>query len=315
VEATFQNLITLSNQLKCLSINSITLNFNKVKLRCSRNEAYIIEEIFLAHEAKSISISDASGKSPIYEPKVGDTPLWDTIKISALFEQDISINRVSSFLEGITYSDLKITKLLNQNWIQKYQKNFNPIRFGEKLWVIPSWSQDDVDIKGIKLKMDPGLAFGSGTHETTRLCLEYLDEHPPTYDSVLDFGCGSGILAIAALKLGAKYAYCLDIDPQAIYSTLENARKNQILSKIMVLDSPKKIHKNSIDLILANILLNPLLQFSNDFYSYLRPGGTLIISGIKELHLEKAKTEFGKKFTVRQINILNNWAMIELKKD
>jgi len=180
------------------------LSWCKVNLICNRNDVGIIEEILVANDAISISMGDEIGNNPIYEPKVGETPLWNVIEFSALFEETISREVIDSLLEGIPYADLIIRKLENQNWIEKYQENFKPIKFGKRIWVVPSWSENLKIPESIQIKLDPGMAFGSGSHETTHLCLEYLDENPPKKLSVLDYGCGSGILGIASSLLGAE---------------------------------------------------------------------------------------------------------------
>ena len=285
----------------------------KVNLVSSRSDAQIIEEILVAHNAISISMFDASGNNPIYEPRIGETPLWHNVEISALFEETITKEIIDSFLEQIPYSNLIIKKLHNQNWIEKYQESSKPIRFGKKLWVVPFNSQEPQIPYSVNLKMDPGLAFGSGSHETTHLCLEYLDQTPPRNFSVLDYGCGSGILAIAAIKLGAHHTYCLDIDPQAIISTKDNSRKNNVDDKIKII-SREDLSSINVDLIISNILFNTLMELRDCFYNLVKNNGQVVLSGIMKCQLELLVEHYEELFTVTNIRHRKNWSLVELRK-
>lgn len=288
------------------------MSWCKVNLTCSSGDANIIEEIFLAHDAMSISMTDESGNNPIYELNVGDTPLWQIIELSALFEETISSETIGSFLEGIAYSNLIIKTLDNQNWIEKYQKNFKPIKFGKKLWVFPSWIKSKDNFTDIEIKIDPGMAFGSGSHETTSLCMEYLEKSNLDKLIVIDYGCGSGILAITSLKLGAKRAYAIDIDKNALSVTYDNAVKNKVQKKICITENLQR--SNYADLLIANILAEPLLRLRRDFSILLKEGGNLILSGILENQASKIIQEYRKDFSVQNIEMKNEWCIIELKK-
>ena len=253
------------------------------------------------------------GGCEIYEPKVGETPLWNNIELSALFEKKISKEFVISILSGIPYSNLNIIKLNDQNWIEKYQKNFKPIKFGKKLRVAPSWSQDVSIQECIDIKIDPGLAFGTGSHETTHLCLEYLDENPPKNLSVLDYGCGSGILSIASLLLGASNAIALDIDPQAIVSTKVNAIRNKVAKKIQV-GAPLDFADTKVDILFANILFNTLIKLKHEFSMFLNSGSKIILSGVMNKQKDKLIQDYKTQFEVKMIKNRNEWCLLELEK-
>jgi len=285
------------------------LSWCKVNLVCNRNNASIIEEILVANDAISISMADESGNNPIYEPKVGETPLWHVVELSALFGETISKEVIDSLLEGISYSNLIIRKLENQNWIEKYQENFKPIKFGKKIWVVPSWSEDLKIPESIQLKMDPGMAFGSGSHETTHLCLEYLDENPPKGLSVLDYGCGSGILGIASLMLGAAKVTAIDIDPQALIATEENSKVNNVFHKIQI-GMPEVFDNTKVDILIANILANPLKDLKKTFLDLTNDNAQIVMSGIMENQLQSIKNHYLKDVEITKVKEKNGWCLI-----
>jgi len=286
------------------------LSWCKVNLICNRNDVGIIEEILVANDAISISMGDEIGNNPIYEPKVGETPLWNVIEFSALFEETISREVIDSLLEGIPYSDLIIRKLENQNWIEKYQENFKPIKFGKKIWVVPSWSEDLKIPDTIQLKMDPGMAFGSGSHETTHLCLEYLDENPPKRLSVLDYGCGSGILGIASLILGAAEVIAIDIDPQALIATEDNSKVNNVFDKIQI-GMPESFANVKVDILIANILANPLKNLKKTFLNLTNDNAQIVMSGIMKNQLQSIKNHYERDLEIIEVKEKNGWCLIE----
>ena len=286
------------------------MSWCKVNLICNRNDVGIIEEILVANDAISISMGDEIGNNPIYEPKVGETPLWNVIEFSALFEETISREVIDSLLEGIPYSDLIIRKLENQNWIEKYQENFKPIKFGKKIWVVPSWSEDLKIPDTIQLKMDPGMAFGSGSHETTHLCLEYLDENPPKRLSVLDYGCGSGILGIASLILGAAEVIAIDIDPQALIATEDNSKVNNVFDKIQI-GMPETFANAKVDILIANILANPLKNLKKTFLNLTNDNAQIVMSGIMKNQLQSIKNHYEKDLEIIEVKEKNGWCLIE----
>jgi len=267
----------------------------------------------VAHNAISISMAGEIGNTEIYEPRVGETPLWDTIEVSALFESKVSKEIISSFLEGISYSNLYINKLANQNWIKRYQKNFKPKKIGKKLWVVPSWSNTQMIPDGIELKIDPGIAFGSGSHQTTHLCLEYLERLKLKGITILDYGCGSGILSIASLLLGADFAIATDIDPQALISTKDNSKTNNIFEKINIVE-PDSIPNIKIDLLIANIFSNVLIEHRDIFSSLLKKDAKIVLSGIMMNQLETILDYYKEVFTMLNVEIKDHWCLAEFEK-
>lgn len=288
------------------------MRWYKVELACSRANANTLEQILVAIGAISISMTNKS-KKDIYEPGVGETPLWDLINISALFEQKILEKDITSALNLIEYSDLSISELEETNWIESYQKNFQPIKFGKNLCVVPSWEEDNkFDDKTI-IRMDPGLAFGSGSHETTHLCLEYLDSSNLKDLTVIDYGCGSGILGIAALSLGAKNVIAVDIDPQAIIATKENAKINNVDKKISIVSSDS-LADIEADILIANILSNPLMTLRDKFIELIKSNGRIVISGIMKKQLQEVSKHYEEFCNIVDIKERNKWCLIELLK-
>jgi len=288
------------------------LKWHKVELTCSRANANTLEEILVAIGAISISMTNKS-KKDIYEPGVGETPLWDLINISALFEEKILEKDVASALNLIEYSDLSISELEETNWIESYQKNFQPIKFGKNLYVVPSWEESNKFYDKTSIKMDPGLAFGSGSHETTHLCLEYLDSSNLKELTVIDYGCGSGILGIAALSLGAKNVIAVDIDPQAIIATKENAKINNVDKKISIVSS-EILADTEADLLIANILSNPLMTLRDKFIELIKSNGRIVISGIMNKQLLEVSKHYEEFCNIVDIKERNKWCLIELLK-
>jgi len=289
------------------------LAWKKVNLTCNKNDANFIEEILFGYGAISISMIDRVGDNPIYEPDVGETPLWETIEISALFEKNITKGIICNILERISYTNLDINNLEDQNWVEKFQENSKPIKFGKKLWVVPSWNKLLIP-DGIKLKMDPGMAFGSGSHETTQLCLEYLENNTLEGLTILDYGCGSGILSIASLLLGANYTIATDIDPQALKATKENSTNNKVIDRIEIV-KPDLIPNIKIDLIVANILSNILIDNRNSFSNLLEPSARLILSGIMRSQLENVIDYYEEFFTIHSVKYKNDWCLVEFMKN
>jgi len=288
------------------------LRWYKVGLVCSSANASAVEEILIAIGSISISITNKS-KQNIYEPGVGETPLWNLINISALFEQKILEKDIASALNLIQYSELSISELEETNWIESYQKNFQPIKFGKDLYVVPSWEKSNKFNEKTIIKMDPGLSFGSGSHETTHLCLEYLDSANLKELTVIDYGCGSGILGIAALLLGAKNVIAVDIDPQALSATKENAICNKVIHRIDIV-SPDNIPTFQVDMIIANIVYNTLVDLKNHFCKLIKKNGILVVSGILDAQFMQLTITYKSFFEVVSFKKRNKWYIVEFKK-
>ena len=265
--------------------------------------------------AASVTFEDAVDQ-PILEPLPGETPLWDQLIITGLYPADDDLTGLLLQLElqrsewGIT--DLKLERLEDRPWVREWMDNFHPMQFGKRLWVYPSWRavpEDATD--AVKILLDPGLAFGTGTHPTTALCLEWLDGEDLTGKTVLDYGCGSGILAIAAAKLGAGKLVATDIDPQALEATLENARRNQLPNDRIFTCMPEDVPSQQFDIVIANILSGPLVSLAPTILSYLKPTGRLALSGILADQGQNVATAYQAQLESVQITAKEDWLRLE----
>lgn len=253
------------------------------QLIISQTQSPIIELLFENLGAVAITLGDA-GDEPLMEPGPGEMPLWQAVKVTGLFEGDTDSDQLRSDINQSLSSDvsrnLVLERIEDQDWERTWLERFKPMCFGKRLWICPS--SHTVDAKdAVVIDLDPGLAFGTGTHPTTSLCLEWLDSANLTGKTVIDFGCGSGILAIAALKLGAAKAIAIDHDPQALLATEENAKLNGVEDRLETFDSTN-YPTNSGDIVLANILANILISLSDQISPLVKPKGELILSGILE---------------------------------
>jgi len=250
----------------------VDYDYFEVKIPCNKEEVDAIEDFLLSIGACSVTYRDAEDMA-ILEPAPGEMPLWKDIEVTGMFTTDFSedeiLNRCLSCFNG---RDIRLSVLKNRVWERTWLEHFKPMRFGNRTWIVPSEFEPPEE-NDINISLDPGLAFGTGTHATTALCLEWIDRNDIKDNVVMDFGCGSGILAIAALKHGAARAYCTDIDPQAIESTRLNAQNNDVVNGIEVVEQGYLGEIKNMDVILANILAGPLMTLTDPFYSMLNPGG------------------------------------------
>jgi ribosomal protein L11 methyltransferase len=239
------------------------------------------EEALLALGALSVEYHDA-GKEAILEPPPGTTPLWREIKLVALFSGDTHRSEIANRLLAIRYPGdppaIQFSKITDRNWISAWQDDARPMQFGNRLHVYPS-NYDRPD-KGATVLLDPGLAFGTGSHATTALCLEWLAGLALESSTILDFGCGSGILAIAGLALGSTQACAVDIDPQALMATRENARRNKCLNRIRIAQPADLRQKDKFDTIVANILSGALIRLASQLQHHANSGARIGLSGI-----------------------------------
>jgi len=274
-----------------------------------------ISSLLSSLDAAAVTLSDniVDGKEqPIFEPERGTTPLWDATLVTALFADNTDFDAIITQLTGLlgTAPIYTITPLEDQDWTRAWMDDFKPMQFGEHLWIIPSHHHDEqqhTDPDAVNIHLDPGLAFGTGTHPTTAMCLSWLDSHPPQNVTVLDYGCGSGILAIAAAKLGAKTVYAVDNDPQAIDATQANARQNHIndINTFLPADFAGEQADLQVDVLLANILAEPLLQLAPVFNSHCMPGSHVVLAGLlasQAAEIQQAYAQWCKLEIVAQTN-------------
>lgn len=245
-----------------------------------------VEAVFARHGAQAITLSDAAD-NPVLEPAPGETPLWDEVQITGLFPQNADFQALErDLLESLDLRELpgrRLETLEDRAWEREWLKDFRPMRFGRRLWVAPGDqpidADEDIADDAIIIRLDPGLAFGTGTHPTTRLCLEWLEALPLAGRRVLDFGCGSGILSIAAACLGAGSVVALDIDPQALTATRDNAARNDVAHRIETCGHGES-QACHFDVVVANILSETLKRNASTICSRLKPRGVLALAGI-----------------------------------
>jgi len=267
----------------------------------------------LLHENGAVSVTlKESGEDKIYEPDIGTTPLWRQTGVDALFEEDVSIEAVIDLLKqnfnSNEFPEFKVTDVEDKEWERVWLDEFKPMQFGEQLWIIPS-AYEPVDSEAINIYLDPGLAFGTGTHATTASCLRWIDKYKANVDCVIDYGCGSGVLAIAAAKMGAKEVHAVDIDPQALDATLANAIKNSVENKIKVY-LPDQFKVKAADLLLANILANPLMDLAESFADMTRQGGTIVLSGILREQAQSVLEKYQSHFTMNEPEYQDDWVLL-----
>jgi ribosomal protein L11 methyltransferase len=253
----------------------------QLKLITNREQTSALEDALLGSGAVSVTLED-NADQPILEPALGETPLWDQVRITGLFDAEVNTADVNRKLEQRYRRALPEHKwelLEDKDWEREWMSNYHAIRCGERLWICPSWQQPPEPDK-VNLMLDPGLAFGTGTHPTTFLCMQWIDQQDMTGLQVVDYGCGSGILGIAALLLGANKVIGVDIDPQALLATTENARRNHLPEDAMPVYLPKQCPKISADIMLANILAGPLAELAPALCDMTRVGGKICLSGI-----------------------------------
>ncbi len=283
----------------------------QIRLAVTPGNATAHEDRLLAMGAVSVTFMDAEDQ-PIYEPDLGTTPLWSKTHLLGLFEDSQSLMELEQQLHnafGELLPEYSLEELPEQDWERSWMDDFQPMRFGQRLWVVPSWhSAPEPD--AVNMLLDPGLAFGTGTHPTTALCLEWLDGQLLDGCSVVDFGCGSGILAIAALLLGARHATCTDIDPQALEATADNAGRNQIDPSRYSLHLPEAMPQQPHDMVLANILAGPLVQLAPQLASLCRSGGRLVLSGILAEQAEEVRQTYAAHFALDPTAELDGWVRI-----
>ncbi len=280
-------------------------------LRCSRERLDATEALLLELGAQAIDIRDAEDE-PLYEPLPGDQPVWSESIVTGLFDHSVDTealqDRLARQLPAQQLASLKIELLPDQAWERAHLEHYRPLRFGRSLWIVPSWHQPP-DPEACNILLDPGVAFGTGSHPTTALCLEYLDAHPPAAQSVIDYGCGSGILAIAAHKLGARSIAAIDIDPQALEATRRNAERNGIDPTDWLIALPER-EPEPADWLIANILSGPLVELEPLFSRLVRPGGQLLLSGILPQQAEAVTAAYAPHFELDAVTIERDWCRI-----
>jgi ribosomal protein L11 methyltransferase len=279
------------------------------------------EDALLAAGASSITLED-EGDDPVLEPLPGTTPLWPRVRLKALFDGTADPEQLLDSLTaelggelGQPLSQARFETLADRAWEREWLKDFKPMRFGRRLWICPGGQRPPADAspsanEAVLIELDPGLAFGTGTHPTTALCLEWLDAADVVGRRVIDYGCGSGILAIAAAKLGATAVDAVDIDPQALLATRDNAERNSVTRLI----TPQLVEGASLapaDILLANILAGPLESLAPTFAALVGTGGRLVLAGILRNQAEAVATRYAPWFDIAPAVVRDDWARLD----
>lgn len=283
-----------------------------LQIRCDSGHPEFAEEILLACGALSVSQVDAADE-PVLEPAPGDTPLWPRTISIGLFQPDADAAEVESQLRSVLPDgadlNLQVENVEDQDWVRVWLENCPPMKFGQRLWVCPEAKR--IDEPGCAtLMLDPGLAFGTGTHPSTALCLEWIANQPITDLEVIDFGCGSGILGIAALKLGARQCVAFDIDPQAIIATRENARRNEVSSGMQLVEHDAPFEAEKADVVFANILARPLIELAPLLCSKLKPGGAIVLAGLLDRQAEEVRQAYAEHLDFEADQSQEGWTRI-----
>jgi ribosomal protein L11 methyltransferase len=286
----------------------------------TREHAPALDDALLDLGALSVTlqdnIPDTGIDEPIYEPTRGETPLWQRTRLLALFDagsdEHLIIAALANMLPDVPAWHAEIIE--DQAWERAWMDDFRPMRFGERLWICPSWAEPP-EPDAVVLRLDPGLAFGTGTHPTTALCLKWLDWQPLTGCTVLDYGCGSGILAIAALLLGAERAVAVDNDPQALIATRDNAERNGIAPERLAVCLPEEIDRHlgegEADVTLANILAGPLQALAPELARLTRTSGWIVLSGILADQANAVAEAYIPAFSMHGPTLDGDWARLD----
>ncbi|CDH00134.1 50S ribosomal protein L11 methyltransferase [Xenorhabdus bovienii] len=284
----------------------------QLRLNTTGQQAEALGDELMESGAVSVTFQD-SHDTPIFEPLPGETRLWGDTDVIGLYDAEMDMKAVVSQLEQVPQLGKgflhKIEQLEDKDWEREWMDNFHPMCFGKRLWICPSW-REVPEPDAVNVMLDPGLAFGTGTHPTTSLCLQWLDGLDLTGKTFIDFGCGSGILAIAALKLGAKHAIGIDIDPQAIQASRDNAERNGVSAQLTLYLSKDQPADLKCDIVIANILAGPLRELAPIIGSLPKSGGLLGLSGVLASQAEGVAQAYSNEFIIDPIAEQEEWCRI-----
>ncbi|MBM5072411.1 50S ribosomal protein L11 methyltransferase [Vibrio parahaemolyticus] len=289
----------------------------QIKLNATNENAEQIGDMLMEETgALSVTFLDAQD-TPVFEPLPGETRLWGDTDILALYDAEADTNfiidqiKASNMLaENFAY---KVEQLEDKDWEREWMENFHPMKFGERLWICPSW-REVPEPDAVNVMLDPGLAFGTGTHPTTALCLEWLESMDLSGKTVIDFGCGSGILAIAAIKLGAGKVIGIDIDPQALLASKDNAERNGVADKLEVYLPQNQPEGLIADVVVANILAGPLRELAPIIKGLVKPNGALAMSGVLDTQAEDVASYYRDELHIDPIVEQSEWCRISGRK-
>lgn len=284
----------------------------QIKINSTGENAEPLSDALMDAGAVSVTFQDTHD-NPVYEPLPGETRLWGDTDVIGLFDAETEMDHVVAELSQHpllgSHFHHKIEQIEDKDWEREWMDNFHPMRFGERLWICPSW-RDVPDPTAVNVMLDPGLAFGTGTHPTTSLCLTWLDGLDLQGKTVIDFGCGSGILAIAALKLGAAQAIGIDIDPQAIQASRDNAERNGVSERLSLYLPHQQPDNLQADVVVANILAGPLRELAPLISVLPKTGGHLGLSGVLASQAEGVCEAYVERFALDPVAEKEEWCRI-----
>ena len=290
--------------------------WQQLRLQVRSNQIDPLEQLLLDYGGLSISYLDAKDQ-PVFQKVPGSTPLWEFVDLVCLFEKETNLDGLLFLLQQHPAIEDKGSLTLNiledQAWERSWMSDFKAMQFGERLWVCPSW-QEPPEPSAINIMLDPGLAFGSGSHATTSMCLQWLEKNTRDDSTVIDYGCGSGILAIAAALLGAPRVIAVDNDPQAITATIENAKRNNIPEGVIETYLPDQLPADRAallsDIVVANILAEPLMQLAENLSHLVKPKGQIALSGLLADQADELLEHYSSWFEMDEAILSEEWAQL-----
>ena len=290
------------------------MHWIQLRFATDKIQAEALENALLEQGALAITLSDAQDQ-PLFEPLPGETPLWERVELAGLFDAAIDAATVIDALQSQhgPLPPYKIEILEDKDWVKTWMDQYEPIQFGEKLWICPTWHQPP-DPDAANIMLDPGLAFGTGTHATTALCLKWLARTQLAGKTVLDYGCGSGILGIGALLLGCRKVYAIDIDPQALQATGNNTECNGLNETQIEIGLPHQLKPPAVDLVIANILAGPLMQLAATLAELTKAGGQIALSGVLTSQTEQVTQAYEPWFDFAPPVEQEGWMLLSARK-
>jgi ribosomal protein L11 methyltransferase len=281
----------------------------ELRINSTRETAPALEHALLEAGALSVTLQD-NADQPIFEPALGETPLWQDTRVTGLFEAEVDTRRIERRLK---MPQVHWHVVEDKDWEREWMLHYHPIQCGERLWICPSWLAPP-DPSAVNLLLDPGLAFGTGTHPTTFMCLQWLAGQALDGKSLVDYGCGSGILGIASLLLGARTACGVDLDPQALLATRDNTVRNGLAPERFSVYLPQQAPVEPVDLVLANILAGPLVELAPKLNALLRPGGHICLSGILATQAHSVSAAYGAFIEFAPVRQKEEWVCLTGRK-
>ncbi len=290
------------------------MSWLQLRLDAAPGDVESLEDLMLASGAVAVTLED-NADQPVLEPGVGETPLWNQTRLTGLYPAETDMDAVlQAFPDGVLRAGNQRVEILeDKDWEREWMQHYQPMCFGDRLWVCPSWLEPP-EPDAVNLLLDPGLAFGTGTHPTTALCLAELAGMPLDGKEAVDYGCGSGILAVAALKLGAARVLGVDNDPQALVASRDNADRNDLAPERFPLALPQEVdaaaREATASLVIANILAGPLKDLSTTLMRFLAPGGTLLLSGLLDSQAAELRAHYADRIALRVASEKDGWVCL-----